>query len=82
MVVTTIFLPLALPLLIRGTEVDAFGIARFPVLRLLLPIFAGVFVKVRRAELARRFRPLMEWLSGLAMMLMVALVLVIRSETF
>jgi bile acid:Na+ symporter, BASS family len=82
MITTTVFLPMALPLLIRGTEVDAFGIARFLVLMLLLPFFAGIFIKARRPALADRWRPVLERISSVAMLLMVALVLLIHWRGF
>jgi BASS family bile acid:Na+ symporter len=82
MIATTGFLPVILPFLIRGTEVDAFGIARFLVLMLLLPFFAGIFIKGRRASLADRWRPILERVSSVAMLLMVALVLVIHWRSF
>jgi predicted Na+-dependent transporter len=69
---------LALPFVIRGAQVDALAIARFLVVLLLLPFFAGVFVKARRAEFARRLRPVMDRISGVAMLLMLAFVLVIH----
>lgn len=82
MITTTILLPMALPLLIRGTEVDALGIARFLCLFLLLPFFAGIFIKARRAGLADQWRPILERVSSVAMFLMVSLVLVIHWPGF
>lgn len=81
MIATTVFLPIALPLLIRGAEVDALEIARFLFVLLLLPFFAGVFIKARRAEFALRLRPLLERVSSVAMALMVLLVVVIHFQS-
>ena len=65
-----------------STSVGAPGIARFLVLMLLLPFFAGIFIKGRRASLADRWRPILERVSRAAMLLMVALVLVIHWRGF
>ncbi len=56
MVGTTIFLPVALPLLVKGVQVNPWKIARFLVLLLLLPLIVGLFVKARAASLAARLR--------------------------
>ena len=60
MVGTTIFLPVALPLLVKGVQVNPWKIARFLVLLLLLPLIVGLFVKARAASLAARLRPVLE----------------------
>ena len=61
MVGTTIFLPVALPLLVKGVQVNPWKIARFLVLLLLLPLIVGLFVKARAASLAARLRPSSNW---------------------
>src|SRR6187402_1481683 len=50
MVGTTVFLPVALPLLIMGVEVSPWKIARFLTLLMLIPLVAGLIVRARAAS--------------------------------
>lgn len=74
MAVTTVVLPVALPLLIAGVQVDAWEIARFLVLLLLLPLASGLLFKARREAAAARLRPLLERVSTVALLLTLALI--------
>lgn len=82
MLATTIFLPLALPLLIEGVEVDPLKIAGFLVVLLLLPLVAGLVFKARKPDLAARLRPVFEPISSLALLLMLLLILGIHFQDF
>jgi BASS family bile acid:Na+ symporter len=75
MVTTAVFLPVALPLLIKGVQVDPWKITRFLTLLMLLPLIAGLIVKVRSTAVAARLRPAFELVSTVALLL--ALVLII-----
>jgi len=80
MVGTTIFLPVALPLLVKGVQVNPWKIARFLVLLLLLPLIVGLFVKARAASLASRFRPLLELISSIALLVMLVLIITLNFQ--
>ena len=80
MVGTTIFLPIALPLLVKGVQVNPWKIARFLVLLLLLPLIVGLFVKARAASLAARLRPLLEWVSSIALLVMLVLIIALNFQ--
>lgn len=72
---TVVFLPLILPLMVKGVEVNPWDIGRFLVLTLLLPLVAGLIMKSRRDDLATRLRPVLEKVSTLALLGLVGLVL-------
>ena len=54
MVGTTIFLPVALPLLIKGVQVNPWKIARFLSFLMLIPLVAGLIVRARAASIGAR----------------------------
>ena len=54
MVGTTVFLPVALPLLIKGVQVNPWKIARFLTLLMLIPLVAGLIVRARAASIGAR----------------------------
>jgi BASS family bile acid:Na+ symporter len=80
MAATTVVLPLALPLLIEGVRVNAWEIARFLIVLLLLPLAAGLAFKARRAAAATRFRPVLERVSTAALLLMLVLVVALQFQ--
>ena len=78
MVGTTIFLPVALPLLVKGVQVNAWRIAQFLVLLLLLPLIVGLIVKARAPSIAARVRPLLERISSVALLVMIVLLIALN----
>ena len=73
MVVTIIFAPIVLPLLIPGVHVDVWGIIKSLVLTMLLPLAAGLFAKARYESLAKSLSPHMTQASSFTMMAQLAL---------
>ena len=59
MVLTVGYMPLVLPLLLQGVEVDPMQIARSLVLLMLLPLLFGLVVRARAATVAGRVVPLL-----------------------
>ena len=80
MVGTTIFLPVALPLLVKGVQVNPWKIARFLVLLLLLPLIVGLIVKARAASIAARLRPVLERVSTIALLVMIVLIIALNFQ--
>lgn len=78
---TTVLMPIALPMLIEGAEVDPVRIALFLVVLLLLPLIAGLVLKSRRPALAARLRPVLERVSSLALVVMLILILGIHFQS-
>ena len=60
---TIILMPIALPLLIEGTQVNPLKIVRLLVLMILLPLTIGMVIKARRGELAGSLIPVLERIS-------------------
>lgn len=78
MVGTTVCLPLALPLLIKGVEVNPWKIARFLILLMLLPLGVGVLMKARAAAMSARIRPTLEKVSSVALSVMMVLIVALN----
>ena len=74
MVVTVGYLPIVLPLLLSGVTVDPWNIARSLVLLMLLPLAAGLALKVRYEDLARRVKPVLDLISNISLILLVLLI--------
>ena len=73
-VVTVGYLPIVLPLLLPGVTVDPWQIARSLVLLMLLPLAAGLALKARYEDLARRVKPVFDWISNVSLILLVLLI--------
>ena len=74
MVVTVGYLPMVLPLLLPGVTVDPWEIARSLVLLMLLPLAAGLALKARYEDLARRVKPVLDLVSNISLILLVLLI--------
>ena len=74
MVVTVGYLPIVLPLLLPGVTVDPWNIARSLILLMLLPLAAGLALKVRYEDLARRVKPVLDLISNISLILLVLLI--------
>ena len=73
MVVTVGYLPIVLPLLLPGVSVDPWKIARSLVLLMLLPLAAGLALKAVQ-DLARRVKPVLDWISNVSLILLILLI--------
>jgi bile acid:Na+ symporter, BASS family len=74
MVVTVGYLPIVLPLMLPGVTVDPWKIARSLILLMLLPIATGLVLKARYEDLARRVKPVLDWISNVSLILLVLLI--------
>ena len=74
MVVTVGYLPIVLPLLLPGITVDPWNIASSLVLLMLLPLAAGLALKMRYEDLARRVKPVLDLISNISLILLVLLI--------
>ena len=68
--VTIIFLPIFLPLLLPGIEVNAWDIARSLVVLMLIPLVIGLLVRWRYPSAASSLAPFMSQVSTLALFVM------------
>ena len=78
MVASIVYLPLVLPLMLEGVEVDAAGIARTLVLMMLLPLIVGLMVRAQAAGLANVIRPFLTKLANLALVLLTVLLVLLN----
>src|SRR5262245_27109369 len=76
MVITVVYLPLVLPLLLAGITVNPAKIVQSLVLVMLLPLGIGLVVKARYDKLAARIKPLLDWLSNISLILLISLICV------
>lgn len=78
MVVTIIYLPLVLPFLLQGVEVNPLEIAQSLVVMMLIPLAAGLFIKARYESTAASLYPHMSQASSLAIILLIVTALVLN----
>jgi BASS family bile acid:Na+ symporter len=76
MIVTVIYVPLVLPLLLSGVSVNALAIARALLLQMLLPIGIGMLAAQLLPGLSKTLQPLVGGLGNIAMYAMVVATLV------
>jgi predicted Na+-dependent transporter len=72
MVTTVLYMPLMLPMLLRGVTVNPWDIARPLIFLMLLPLAAALFVKARYAQRAVSLAPYLAKVSNIALILLVA----------
>ncbi len=70
MVVTIFYVPLVLPLLLPGVDVNAGEIAKSLIVTMLVPLVVGLLLRSHSAESAKRWAPLMNRVSGVALLIM------------
>jgi BASS family bile acid:Na+ symporter len=82
MLVTVIYLPLVLPLLITGLAIKPVAIAKPLIFYLLLPLATGLMIKAYLANLAAKAKPIIERLSSLSLILAGILTLITSYQLF
>jgi predicted Na+-dependent transporter len=70
MIVTIIYVPLVLPLLLQGVAVNAWDIAKSLIVTMLLPIILGLIYRSHSAEEAGQWAATLNKASGLALLVM------------
>ncbi|MBE2234979.1 MAG: bile acid:sodium symporter [Anaerolinea sp.] len=70
MVVTIFYLPLVLPLLLTGIEVDAWSIAMSLIVLMLIPLLLGLLVKSAAPDTAQHWQPAMNKIGSLGIMIL------------
>jgi BASS family bile acid:Na+ symporter len=70
MVVTIFYLPLVLPLLLTGVEVDAGAIAQSLIVLMLIPLILGLLIKSSSPDAAKDWAPTMNKVGGLGILLL------------
>jgi BASS family bile acid:Na+ symporter len=70
MVVTIIYMPLALPLLLPGVSVNPWDIAKSLIVVMLLPLGIGLLLKSSVPDTAAHYQPVMSKISSLAILVL------------
>jgi len=78
MIVTIIYMPLVLPLLLTGVSVNPLQIATTLVVLMLIPLAIGLFMKARYASAAAGLQPVMAQASNYSIILVLVLMLVLN----
>ncbi len=81
MVVTIIFMPIVLPLLLTGVEVNPLDIAQSLVVLMLIPLAVGLFIKARYEDAAEKIRPTFASASNLAILVLIVLGVVLNFDS-
>jgi predicted Na+-dependent transporter len=70
MVVTIFYLPVVLPLLLVGVEVDAASIARSLIVLMLIPLILGLLIKSNAPDTAKNWQPVMNKIGSLGILVL------------
>ena len=70
MVVTILYVPIVLPLLISGVTINPWDIAKSLILLMLFPLAVALFILVRYEEVANGLRPLMTQATNLSLLVL------------
>jgi len=80
MVGTTMCMPVVLPQVVAGTEVDSLRIARFLVVVMLLPLVGGLMLRARSPVFGGKLRRILERVSTGLLMAAIVVVMTVNLE--
>ena len=78
MVVTVIYVPIVLPLLLTGVEVNPWDIAQSLIVMMLIPLAIGLFIKARYEDAAANIQPAFGQTANYALITLIVLGLVLN----
>lgn len=78
MVVTIVYLPIVLPLLLGDVQVNPWDIAQSLIVMMLIPLAIGLFIKARYSETAAKIQPTFGMASNIALITLTILGLVLN----
>jgi bile acid:Na+ symporter, BASS family len=76
MVVTVVYTPIVLPMILSGISVDGWAIGRTLLLQMLLPIATGMLIVQFLTIFAKKVQPWIGWLSNITLYVLVAATLI------
>jgi BASS family bile acid:Na+ symporter len=82
MVLTVIYMPIVLPLLLQGVSVDAIAIASSLFFQMLVPLGIGLLIRARYAEIAAHIQPTFSMASNIALISLMVLGLILGFSSF
>ena len=81
MIVTIVYLPVVLPLLLSGVDVNPWDIAQSLIVMMLLPLAIGLFVNARYEDVAAKVQPTFGQASNIAILVLTVLGLVLNFKS-
>jgi bile acid:Na+ symporter, BASS family len=81
-VVTVVYMPVAVPVLIKGFSAGAWTIAKPLLFFLLVPLAIGTAIQLRSASFASMLQPIVKKVTGIDTLLMLVLCVVIYGKAF
>ena len=81
-VATVAYMPLAVPVLVKGFSAGAWTIAKPLLFFLLVPLVIGTAIQFRSASVASKLQPIVKKATGIDTLLMLVLCVVIYGEAF
>ncbi len=78
MVVTIVYLPLVLPLLLGDVEVNPWDIAQSLIIMMLIPLAIGLFIRARYEEAAAKIQPTFAMAANIGILVLAVLGLVLN----
>ncbi len=81
-VVTVVYMPFAVPVLVKGFSASAWTIAKPLLFFLVVPLAIGLAVQFRSARFASKLQPFVKKATGIDTLLMLALCVVIYGKAF
>ncbi len=81
MVVTIIYLPLVLPLLLGEVEVNPWDIAQSLIVMMLIPLAIGLFIRARYSDSATKMQPTFAMAANIAILVLTVLGLVLNFDS-
>ncbi|WP_315789857.1 bile acid:sodium symporter [Fischerella sp. JS2] len=81
MVGTIIYMPIVLPLVLKGVQVNPWDIAKPLIFLMLVPLALSLFVKARYEAIAATLQPIMTQTSSFALMLGLVIGLILQFRT-
>jgi len=76
MVVTVVYTPIVLPMVLSGIGVDAWAVAKSLLLQLLVPIAVGMLAAQFLPDFAKRVQPWVGWIGNIALYTLVGSTLI------
>ena len=70
MVVTIFYLPIVLPLLLPGVEVNPWDIAKSLIVSMLIPLVIGMLIKAHSPDVADHWAPVMQKISSMTILIL------------
>jgi BASS family bile acid:Na+ symporter len=79
---TVIYMPIMVPVMVKGLTVSAWAVAKPMLVLVLIPLVIGLIIQVRSAATAERIQPFVKKGTGIDTLLMLILVVIIYGKGF